>query len=162
MQVRRQFPSPAREAADRTRYSRRHRLARPSVRGLRVTGHAAAILVVAASLATLAAEPAPAQQEAGSDIAAQVEAAGPPAAIEETLGRIDGLIAQLDARIKDTRARAEEILDLADAATDPGEQLRLEELYGRMAALARSFEEQTSRLRALRNELAAAGDKMPP
>ena len=118
------------------------------------------ILVMAASLATSAAEPASAQQKGGSSTPAQVEPKSPPTAVEETLGRIDGLLAQLEARGKDTLARAEEILDLADAATDPGEQLRLEELYGRMAALARGFEEQTSRLRALRDELAVAGDRM--
>ncbi len=72
------------------------------------------------------------------------------------------MLAQMDARRKDAWARAEEMLDLADAAKEPEEQMRLEELYGKMAAVAGSFEEQYSRLSALRNELAVARERMPP
>ena len=82
--------------------------------------------------------------------------------MEETLGKIDALLVQLDARTKDAWARAEKMLDLADAATDPDEQMRLEALYGKMAVVANGFEEQRARLRALRSELAVGRDRMPP
>ena len=85
-----------------------------------------------------------------------------PTTVDETVARIDALLAQLDARTKDAWARAEEILNLADAATDSEEQMRLEELYGKMVAVAGSFEEQHSRLSALRNELAVAHSQTPP
>ena len=52
-------------------------------------------------------------------------------------------------------------LNLADSASDPRQQSRLEEMYGRMAAAAEGIEEQRSRLRALRNELAAAKPVSP-
>lgn len=140
---------------------KRQRLARrPGVRGLRATGDAAAILVLAASLAASAVGSASGQGGTGSNAAAAVEPEGPSATIEETLGGIGRLITRLDASASDARARAEDILDLADAATDPDEQLRLEELYGRTAALAQSFEEQASRLRTLRDELAIAAGKI--
>lgn len=118
--------------------------------------------MVAASLALSGAEPIAAQQDAGSHATVQAGAHGAPTGLEDTLGKIDALLVQIDARTKDAWARAEEMLDLADAATDPDEQMRLEELYGKMAAVASGFEEQRSRLHALRNELAVARDRMPP
>ena len=84
------------------------------------------------------------------------------AAVEETLGKVDGLIAQLDARIAGTWARAEEVLALADAAADPDEQMRLEVLYGRMAALAQGLEAQRAKLRTMRDELAASAGRTAP
>ena len=119
-------------------------------------------LSLAAVLCPSSAEPIAAQHE---DEPRRTIRSGPddaPATIEETLARIDTLLAQMDARRKDAWARAEEMLDLADAAKEPEEQMRLEELYGKMAAVAGSFEEQYSRLSALRNELAVARERMPP
>ena len=114
-----------------------------------------------ASLASSPAQPASTQQGAKASAApTRVESGGAQVAVEETLGKLDELLAQLDERARDAWERAEELLQLADAATDPDEQMRLEELYGKMAALASSFEEQRSRLRALRDELANTGDRM--
>ena len=122
---------------------------------------------MALALAVSLAPSSPAESVAGQEGGAGAEdtakdASGDAArSVEETLDRLDELLARLDAQIVRAWLRAEEMLDLADAAGDPDEQMRLEELYGRMAALATSFEEQRSRLRTLRDELAAA-DRVPP
>ena len=137
-------------------------LLHPRDRGLQVARRAAVALALAASLAAWKTEPVGAQQEDGSRVTTRAEPDGAPVAVEETLGKIDVLLVQLDARTKDAWARAEEMLDLADAATDPDEQMRLEALYGKMAAVANGFEEQRARLRALRSELAVVRDRMPP
>lgn len=94
--------------------------------------------------------PSTAQQETNQD------------AVEETLSRIDDLLAQFDLRIEGIRARAEEMLDHADAAADPAEQMRFEELYGRMMATAQGLEEQRSKLREMRDELAGTVDRTTP
>ena len=121
-----------------------------------------AALSLAAAPFALSAEAIAANQEEGAQGILRAEPGDAPASMEETLARIDALLARLDARTKDAWARAQEVLDLADAATDPEEQMRLEELYGKMADVAGSFEEQYSRLSTLRNELAAARNRMPP
>ena len=82
--------------------------------------------------------------------------------VQETLTRIDDLLSEFDTRIAGIQARAQELLDQADAAQDPDEQMRLEELYGRMTATAQGLEEQRSTLRQLRDELAASIDAAAP
>ena len=119
-------------------------------------GRLALRLALFAGLAVSSVGPAVAQQEG---TAAPGAAA---VAVAETVKQIDALLAQLDARIASAWAQAEEVLILADAATDPDEQMRLEVLYGRMAALAQSFEEQRSQLQTLRDELAASGEQVAP
>ena len=138
--------------------------ARPGSHGTsRVAGMALALALAAGHAPSSWAEPAASQQEAaGANDDAKAAEDGTPSSVGETLGRIDDFLARLDTRIEGVRSRAEEMLDLADAATDPGEQMRLEELYGRMVALATSLEEQRLRLRTLRDELAAASERMPP
>lgn len=106
--------------------------------------------------------PAAAQPDAAPDDTARTAPGGAAAAVEETLGKVDGLIAQLDVRIAGTWARAEEVLALADAAADPDEQMRLEVLYGRMAALAQGLEAQRAKLRTMRDELAASAGRTAP
>ena len=128
-----------------------------------------AALTLAASLTpSWSSEPAAGRQGGeggGVEAPGSAEAAGasggtsPP--VEKILERIDELLAQLHARIEQAWSRAENMLDLADAATDPDEQMRLEELYGRMAALAMGFEEQRQGLRALRDEIATASEPAP-
>lgn len=113
-----------------------------------------------ASLAISTAQPASTQQGAEASATTRVESGAAQVAVEESLDKLDDLLAQLDERARDAWERAEEVLHLADAATDPDEQMRLEELYGKMAALASGFEEQRSRLRALRDELADTADRM--
>ena len=82
--------------------------------------------------------------------------------VEETLRRLDGLLAQFDARIKGIRGRAEGLLEQADAAKNPDEQMRFEELYGRMMNTARDMEAQRSRLRLMRDELAISVQRTAP
>ena len=82
--------------------------------------------------------------------------------VQETLTRIDDLLSEFDTRIAGIQARAEELLNQADAAQDPDEQMRLEELYGRMTATAQGLEEQRSTLRQMRDELAASLDAPAP
>ena len=134
----------------------------PRGRGSSEARATAVASAIAASLAISSAEPVAAQEDAGSRATVQAGAHGASTGVEDTLGKIDTLLTRLDAQTKDAWARAEEMLDLADAATDPDEQMRLEEMYGKMAAVASGFEEQRTRLHALRNELAAARDRMPP
>ena len=102
-----------------------------------------------------------AQEETNGD-AAEPSTGNPAATVEETLSRIDDLLAQFDARIAGIRGQAEEMLDRADAAADPAEQLRFEELYGRMMATAQGLEEQRSRLRQMRDDLAGAVERTTP
>ena len=80
--------------------------------------------------------------------------------VDEVLGRIDELLERLDARIEEAWARADEILNLADSSSDPDEQMRLEELYGRTADLALSYEDQRAQLGALRTEIGEAANGM--
>ena len=125
-------------------------------------GRLALRLALVAGLAAWPAGPAAAQQEAPADAPDPAVPGAAAVAVAETVKQIDALLAQLDARIASAWAQAEEVLVLADAATDPDEQMRLEALYGRMAALAESFEEQRLQLRALRDELAASGEQVAP
>ncbi|MCY4515172.1 MAG: hypothetical protein OXC69_08595 [Candidatus Tectomicrobia bacterium] len=74
------------------------------------------------------------------------------------MDRINHLLVQLDVRIKDAWGRAAEMLTLADTAAERTEQIRLEALYGRMAATAQGLEEQRAQLQMLRDELAATAD----
>ena len=124
--------------------------------------HAFPAFVLAFGLTLSTVGPVAAQQDTAPDDAARAAPGGVAAAIEETLGKVDGLIAQLDARIAGTWARAEEVLALADAAADVDEQMRLEVLYGRMAALAQGLEAQRAKLRTLRDELAANAGRTAP
>ena len=114
-------------------------------------------LALAAAFVPLSWQPVAGQDDARTRAAA----VGAATDVETTVVQLDALLAQLDARIADIRARAEDVLDLADAASDPRQQSRLEDMYGRMAAAAEGIEEQRSRLRALRNELAAAKPVSP-
>ena len=82
--------------------------------------------------------------------------------IQETLTRIDNLLSEFDIRIAGIQARAEELLDQADTAQDPDEQMRLEELYGRLTATAQGLQDQRSKLRQMRDELAASIDASAP
>ena len=74
------------------------------------------------------------------------------------LPRIDAVLAALDSRIEDIRMQADEMLDHADAAIDSDEQMRFEEMYGKLAAAAEKLEEERDRLRSMRDELAAVGE----
>ena len=87
-----------------------------------------------------------------------------PDAIETSgiLPRIDAVLAALDARIEDIRMQAEEMLDHADGAIDSDEQMRFEEMYGKLAAAAEKLEEERDRVRSMRDELAAVGDGKRP
>ena len=106
--------------------------------------------------------PSTAQEEPNGDAADPSTTGNPVAAVEETLSRIDDLLAQFDARIAGIRGQAEEMLDRADAAADPAEQMRFEELYGRMMATAQGLEDQRSRLRQMRDDLAGAVERTTP
>ncbi|MDE0206073.1 MAG: hypothetical protein OXP66_08595 [Candidatus Tectomicrobia bacterium] len=53
-------------------------------------------------------------------------------------------------------------MDQADGARDPDEQMRLEELYGRMMTTAQGLEEQRSKLREMREELVTFIDATAP
>ena len=103
-----------------------------------------------------------AQQETQPEAPVQPTPGSTAATLEETLKHIDDLLYQLDTRIEGVRARAEALLDQADAAGDPEEQMRLEELYGRMMATAQGWEEQRSKLRQMRDELATSIDATAP
>ena len=103
-----------------------------------------------------------AQQEAEPEAPAQSTPGSTTATVEETLKRIDDLLDQFDIRIEGIRSRAEALLDQADAAKGPDEQMRLEELYGRMMATAQGLEEQRSKLRQMRDELATSIDATTP
>ena len=54
------------------------------------------------------------------------------------------------------------MLDHADAATDSDEQMRFEEMYGRLDEAAAKLEEERDRLRSMRDELAAAAGGQRP
>lgn len=133
-----------------------------AVLSLPSVGVAVAALSFAAVLCALSAAPIAAKPEYEPRGMSRSEPGDAPVAVEDTLTRVDMMLARMDARRRDAWARADEMLDLADAAKDPEEQMRLEELYGKLAAVAGNFDEQYSRLSALRDELAAARDRMPP
>ena len=78
------------------------------------------------------------------------------------LPRIDTVLAGLEARIEDIRAQAEKMLDHADAAANDADQMRFEEMYGRLVAAAEELEAERDQLRSMRAELAAAGDRQRP
>ena len=78
------------------------------------------------------------------------------------LARIDTVLAGLEARIEDIRAQAEKMLDHADAAANDADQMRFEEMYGRLVAAAEELEGERDRLRSMRAEFAAAGDQQRP
>ena len=88
-------------------------------------------------------------------------AAAQPATVDVSgvLLRIDAVIAVLDGRIEDLRAQAEQMLDHADTATDSDEQVRFEEMYGKLEAAAVELEDERYRLRTLRDELSAEGGR---
>lgn len=111
-----------------------------------------------------AAQQAEAESAAGTDAETVREAAddGTAIAVADTLARLDTLIAGFEQRIQEAWSQANMVLERADAAADPEEQMRLEELYGKMAAVAEGVEEQRSRLQALRDELAAAATPISP
>ena len=83
-------------------------------------------------------------------------------AVQETLERIDDLLNEFDNRIAGIQERAEALLERADSAQDPDVQMRLEELYGRLMATAQGLEEQSAKLRAMREELATSVDVTGP
>ena len=70
------------------------------------------------------------------------------------LPRIDAVLEILDARIQDIRAQAERMLEHADTAVDSDQQMRFEEMYGRLAAAAEELEAERGQLRSMRDELA--------
>ena len=78
------------------------------------------------------------------------------------LPRLDALLDNLKARIEDLRGQAEQMLDHADAATGSDEQMRFEEMYGKLVAAAEKLEEERDRLRSMRDELAVAGGGQRP
>ena len=117
-----------------------------------------AFLVATCATSVALVEPVEAQQHASADTPPQSLPASVATTLEEALNTIDELLARLDASIEVTWARAEDMLQRADAATNSDEQLQLEELYGKMAAVAGELEARLSDLRALRRELAAAGE----
>ena len=118
-------------------------------------------LLVILALAWVVSQSA-AQQETEPEAPVQAAPGGTAATLEETLKGIDDLLDRFDTRIEGVRARAEALLDQADAAGDPDEQMRLEELYGRMMATAQGWEEQRSKLRQMRDELATSIDATAP
>ena len=121
-----------------------------------------AFLVVTCATSAAWVERVEAQQHASADTPPQSLPAGVATTLEEALNAIDELLVRLDASIEVAWERAEDMLQRADAATNSDEQLRLEELYGKMAAVAEGLEERRSELRALRGELAAAGEGTAP
>lgn len=82
---------------------------------------------------------------------------GAAASIAASLEKVDLLLSEIEARIGSARRQAQNLLDRADAAQDPDEQSRLEELHGRFTAVAERLEDQRSRLQETRDELTAAG-----
>ena len=102
------------------------------------------------------------QQNVEPEATFQPAPGSPAGTVQETLMRIDDLLSEFDIRIAGIQARAEELLDQADTAQDPDEQMRLEELYGRMLATAQGLEDQRSKLRQMRDELAASIDAVAP
>lgn len=102
------------------------------------------------------------QPEAEPEAAVQPVPGSAAETVQETLARIDGLLSEFDTRIQGVRLRAEELLDQADGARDPDEQMRLEELYGRMMTTAQGLEEQRSKLREMREELVTFIDATAP
>ena len=102
------------------------------------------------------------QQEVEPEAAVQPAPGSAAGTVQETLTRIDDLLSEFDTRIEGIQARAEELLDQADSAQDPDEQMRLEELYGRMMEAVRGLEEQRSKLRQVRDELTTSIDATTP
>lgn len=92
--------------------------------------------------------------------AVPAEAAGETAAIGKALDKIDSLIAEVEARIEGVWAEAEKVLGRADATDDADRRKRLEELYGKIAALAEGLEDQHAQLLSSRDALVAACEKM--
>ena len=88
------------------------------------------------------------------------EAPGETADIGKALDKIDSLIAEVEARIEGVWAEAEKVLGRADAADDADRRKRLEELYGKIAALAEGLEDQHAQLLSSRDALVAACEKM--
>lgn len=88
-----------------------------------------------------------------------VEAAGETAGIGKALDRIDRLIAEVEARIEGVWTEAEKVLSRADATDDADRRKRLEELYGKIAALAEGLEDQLAQLLSSRDTLRAACEK---
>ena len=87
-------------------------------------------------------------------------AAAQPATVDVSgaLVRIDAVIAVLDKRIEDLRAQAEQMLGHADTAIDSDEQMRFEEMYGKLEAAAARLEDERNRLQSMRDELALADE----
>ena len=130
-------------------------------------GHWKAGLVLALAVDAAAAEPADSSNCAealkameGPSSGVPAEAAGEAVAIGEALGKIDSLIVEVEARIEGVWAEAEKVLDRADATDEPARRRRLEELYGKIAALAEGLEDQHAQLLASRDTLVAVCEKM--
>lgn len=102
------------------------------------------------------------QQEVGPEAAVESAPGSTAGTVQETLARIDDLISEFDTRIEGIRARAEALLSQADSVKDPDQQMRLEELYGRLMATAQGLEEQRLKLRAMRDQLATSVDAVTP
>lgn len=88
------------------------------------------------------------------------EGIGETVAIGKALGKIDSLIAEVKARIEGVWAEAEKVLGRADTTDDADRRKRLEELYGKIAALAEGLEDQHAQLLSSRDALVAACEKM--
>ncbi len=99
---------------------------------------------------------------AGTSFAVPAEASEETHALGRALARIDGLLTQLEGRIEDVWAEADKVLDRADATDDSDHRSRLEELYGKVVALAEKLEDQHAQLRASRAALVAAYRNMQP
>ena len=96
----------------------------------------------------------------GSSSGMQAEGAGETATIGKALDKIDSLIAEVEARIEGVWAEAEKVLGRADATDNTDRRKRLEELYGKIAALAEGLEDQHAQLLSSRDALVAACEKM--
>ena len=88
------------------------------------------------------------------------EGVGETATIGKALSKIDRLIAEVEVRIEGVWAEAEKVLGRADATDEPDRRKRLEELYGKIAALAEGLEDQHAQLLTSRDALVAACEKM--
>ena len=96
----------------------------------------------------------------GSSSGISVEGAGETTTIGKALDKIDSLIAEVEARIEGVWIEAGKVLDRADATDDADRRKRLEELYGKIAALAEGLEDQHAQLLSSRDALVAACEKI--
>lgn len=99
---------------------------------------------------------------AGTSFAVPAEASEETRALGRALAKVDGLLTLFEGRIEGVWAEADKVLDRADATDDPDHRKRLEELYGKMAALTEKLEDQHAQLQASRAALVAACENVQP